>query len=84
MTTAQQAAKAEAFRALHRGPPLQLIASASDAITSRLFAAEDLAAVATTSGGVSWALGSPTARPRRGLRSSAERRALSARLMVRR
>lgn len=57
MTTAQQAAKAEAFRALHRGPPLQLMANAWDAITARLFAAEDFAAVATTSGGVSWALG---------------------------
>jgi 2-methylisocitrate lyase-like PEP mutase family enzyme len=57
MTTAEQAAKAEAFRALHRGPPLLLMANAWDAITARLFEAEGFAAVATTSGGVSWAVG---------------------------
>ncbi len=57
MSTAEQAAKAEAFRALHRGPPLLLMANAWDAITARLFEAEGFAAVATTSGGVSWAVG---------------------------
>ena len=57
MTTAEQTAKAEAFRALHRGPPLLLMANAWDAITARLFEAEGFAAVATTSGGVSWAVG---------------------------
>lgn len=57
MGTAEQAAKAEAFRALHRGPPLLLMANAWDAITARLFEAEGFAAVATTSGGVSWAVG---------------------------
>jgi 2-methylisocitrate lyase-like PEP mutase family enzyme len=57
MSTAEQAAKAEAFRALHRGPPLLLMANAWDAITARLFEAEGFAAVATTSGGVSWAIG---------------------------
>jgi 2-methylisocitrate lyase-like PEP mutase family enzyme len=57
MSTAEQAAKAEAFRALHRGPPLLLMANAWDAITARLFEAEGSAAVATTSGGVSWAVG---------------------------
>jgi 2-methylisocitrate lyase-like PEP mutase family enzyme len=59
MTTAELAAKAEAFRALHRGPALLLMANAWDAITARLFEAEGFAAVATTSGGVSWALGYP-------------------------
>ncbi|MBV9552324.1 MAG: isocitrate lyase/phosphoenolpyruvate mutase family protein [Alphaproteobacteria bacterium] len=57
MSRAQQAAKAEAFRALHRGPPLLLMANAWDAVTARLFEAEGYAAVATTSGGVSWAVG---------------------------
>jgi 2-methylisocitrate lyase-like PEP mutase family enzyme len=57
MSTAEQAAKAEAFRALHRAPPLLLMANAWDAVTARMFEAEEFAAVATTSGGVSWALG---------------------------
>ena len=57
MDTAEQAAKAEAFRALHRAPPLLLMANAWDAMTARLFEAEGFAAVATTSGGVSWGLG---------------------------
>src|ERR1700704_394122 len=57
MNQAEQASKAEAFRALHRGPRLLLMANAWDAITARLFEAEGFAAVATTSGGVSWSLG---------------------------
>jgi 2-methylisocitrate lyase-like PEP mutase family enzyme len=57
MSEAEQAAKAEAFRALHRGPRLLLMANAWDAITARLFEAEGFGAVATTSGGVAWALG---------------------------
>jgi 2-methylisocitrate lyase-like PEP mutase family enzyme len=57
MGTAELAAKAEAFRALHRAPPLLLMANAWDAVTARMFEAEGYAAVATTSGGVSWALG---------------------------
>ena len=57
MDKAEQAAKAEAFRALHRGPPLLLMANAWDAVSARIFEAEGFAAVATTSGGVSWALG---------------------------
>jgi 2-methylisocitrate lyase-like PEP mutase family enzyme len=59
MGTAELAAKAEAFRALHRAPPLLLMANAWDAVTARMFEAEGYAAVATTSGGVSWALGYP-------------------------
>jgi 2-methylisocitrate lyase-like PEP mutase family enzyme len=57
MDKAEQAAKAEAFRALHRGPPLLLMANAWDAVSARIFEMEGFAAVATTSGGVSWALG---------------------------
>src|SRR5215212_11238368 len=59
MSTAEQAAKAEAFRALHHGPRLLLMANAWDAVSARIFEAEGNAAVATTSGGVSWALGYP-------------------------
>src|SRR5438874_10705287 len=59
MSTAEQAAKAEAFRALHRGPRLLLMANAWDAVSARVFEAEGFAAVATTSGGVSWAIGYP-------------------------
>jgi 2-methylisocitrate lyase-like PEP mutase family enzyme len=57
MDKAEQAAKAEAFRALHRAPPLLLMANAWDAVSARIFETEGFAAVATTSGGVSWALG---------------------------
>jgi 2-methylisocitrate lyase-like PEP mutase family enzyme len=59
MNTAEQAAKAQAFRAMHRGPELLLMANAWDPVTARLFEAEGFAAVATTSGGVSWATGYP-------------------------
>src|SRR5437588_2306107 len=59
MDKAEQAAKAEAFRALHRAPPLLLMANAWDAVSARIFETEGFAAVATTSGGVSWALGYP-------------------------
>ena len=59
MNTAEQARKTEAFRAMHRGPPLLLMANAWDAMSARIFEAEGFAAVATTSGGVSWTLGYP-------------------------
>jgi len=57
MSAMEQSAKAEAFRALHHASPLLLMANAWDAITARQFEAEGFAAVATTSGGVSWAVG---------------------------
>ncbi len=59
MNATEQAAKAESFRAMHRGEQPLVMANAWDAITARLFEAEGFAAVATTSGGVSWALGYP-------------------------
>lgn len=59
MNATEQAAKAESFRAMHRGERPLVMANAWDAITARLFEAEGFAAVATTSGGVSWALGYP-------------------------
>src|SRR3954470_782520 len=57
MNQAEQASKPEACGARHRGPRLLLMANAWDAVTARLFEAEGFAAVATTSGGVSWTLG---------------------------
>jgi 2-methylisocitrate lyase-like PEP mutase family enzyme len=57
MNVMEQAGRAEAFRAMHRGPRPLLMANAWDAVTARLFEAEGFAAVATTSGGVSWTLG---------------------------
>jgi 2-methylisocitrate lyase-like PEP mutase family enzyme len=57
MDRAEQAKKAEVFRAMHKAPPLLLMANAWDAATARIFEAEGFAAVATTSGGVSWAVG---------------------------
>ena len=49
MSTAEQAAKAEAFRALHRGPRLLLMANAWDAVSARIFEAEGFAAVEASS-----------------------------------
>ncbi len=57
MNAAEQAQLAEHFRNLHRGPSLLLLPNAWDAISARIFAAAGFPAVATTSGGVSWALG---------------------------
>lgn len=57
MDQAGQAAKAEAFRAMHSGPRLLLLPNAWDAVTARLVVGAGFAAIATTSGGVAWALG---------------------------
>src|SRR5208282_406977 len=57
MTPAQQAQQAEAFRNKHHGPPLLLLPNAWDAMSARIFVAAGFEAVATTSGGVAWALG---------------------------
>jgi 2-methylisocitrate lyase-like PEP mutase family enzyme len=56
MNAAEQIQLAERFREQHRGPAL-LLPNAWDALSARLFAAAGFPAVATTSGGVSWALG---------------------------
>jgi 2-methylisocitrate lyase-like PEP mutase family enzyme len=56
MNHAEQAQKADAFRALHRGP-LLLLPNAWDALSARIFVEAGFAAIATTSGGVAWALG---------------------------
>lgn len=56
MNPAGQAQQAELFRKKHRGP-LLLLPNAWDAISARIFVAAGFDAVATTSGGVAWALG---------------------------
>lgn len=57
MNAAEQAQQAERFRGMHRGPALLLLPNAWDALSARIFAAAGFAAIATTSGGVSWAIG---------------------------
>src|SRR4051794_41375752 len=59
MNQAEQASKAEAFRALHRDPRLLLLPNAWDAMSARIVASEGFPAIATTSGGLAWALGYP-------------------------
>jgi 2-methylisocitrate lyase-like PEP mutase family enzyme len=59
MSQAEQAIKAELFRAMHSGPPLLLLPNAWDAISARIIVAAGFHAIATTSGGVAWALGYP-------------------------
>jgi 2-methylisocitrate lyase-like PEP mutase family enzyme len=50
---------AKAFLARHRGPPVLLLPNAWDGMSARLFVAAGFDAIATTSGGVAWALGYP-------------------------
>lgn len=57
MNPAEQARQAEIFRDMHRGHSLLLLPNAWDAISARIFAVAGFPAIATTSGGVSWALG---------------------------
>jgi 2-methylisocitrate lyase-like PEP mutase family enzyme len=59
MNRTQQAAMAAAFRARHREKPVLLLPNAWDGMSARVFAAAGFAALATTSGGVAWALGYP-------------------------
>jgi 2-methylisocitrate lyase-like PEP mutase family enzyme len=55
MTKDRQTQLAEAFRRMHRGP-LLLLANAWDPMSARQFEAAGFPAIATTSGGVAWAL----------------------------
>jgi 2-methylisocitrate lyase-like PEP mutase family enzyme len=57
MSVAEQAKRAEAFRALHAGPHALVMANAWDAMTARMFELEGFPAIATTSGGVAGTLG---------------------------
>jgi 2-methylisocitrate lyase-like PEP mutase family enzyme len=54
---AEQAVKAELFRAMHSGPHLLLLPNAWDAISARIIVDAGFRAIATTSGGVAWTLG---------------------------
>src|SRR5665213_4589937 len=56
---AHQPALAESFLARHRAPPVLLLPNVWDALSARLFVAAGFDALATTSGGVAWALGYP-------------------------
>lgn len=59
MTNEDQRRLAETFRNMHRGPRLLLLPNAWDAMSARIFEAADFDAIATTSGGLAWALGFP-------------------------
>ena len=52
-----QIALAQTFRSMHRSPPALLLPNAWDAVSARLFVESGFRAVATTSGGLAWALG---------------------------
>lgn len=53
----EQRRRAETFRKLHRAPPTLLLPNAWDAVSAGIFAKAGYSAIATTSGGVAWALG---------------------------
>ena len=57
MTRDDQVQRADAFRRAHSAPPLLLLPNAWDAMSARQFEAAGFAAIATTSGGLAWALG---------------------------
>lgn len=57
MNTSHQRQLAENFRKLHRAPPILLLPNAWDPMSARIFEAAGFPAVATTSGGLAWALG---------------------------
>lgn len=59
MNKAIQEQLAEAFRRMHKARPLLLLPNAWDAMSARAFEAAGFKAIATTSGGVAWALGYP-------------------------
>lgn len=59
MAQGEQAVKAELFRAMHAGPRLLVLPNAWDAVSARIVVGAGFGAVATTSGGVAWALGYP-------------------------
>lgn len=59
MGSSDQIALASAFRRMHQSPPALLLPNAWDAVSARLFEESGFRAVATTSGGLAWALGYP-------------------------
>lgn len=59
MNSAEQHAKAVAFRELHRGPKILVLPNAWDCVSARLFENAGFPAIATTSGGIAAVLGYP-------------------------
>ena len=59
MDKARQTEMAKWFLARHHAPAVLLLPNAWDAMSARLFAAAGFDALATTSGGLAWALGYP-------------------------
>ena len=59
MNRVHQIDMARSFLARHRARPILLLPNAWDALSARLFVAAGFDALATTSGGVAWALGYP-------------------------
>lgn len=59
LNKAQQRDIGTSFLARHRPPPVLLLPNVWDAMSARLFVAARFDALATTSGGVAWALGYP-------------------------
>jgi hypothetical protein len=59
MAKEDQKRLAENCRLKHQTPPLLLLPNAWDAMSARIFEAAGFNAIATTSGGVAWALGFP-------------------------
>jgi 2-methylisocitrate lyase-like PEP mutase family enzyme len=57
MEMSEQVRRAQTLRALHRPPPILLLPNAWDLMSARIFADAGYPAIATTSGGVAWALG---------------------------
>src|SRR3954465_12557751 len=57
MTRDQQKQLAQSFKQAHKPPPLLLLPNAWDAMSARQFEAAGFGAIATTSGGLAWALG---------------------------
>src|SRR5437660_109007 len=54
-----QATKAEAFRAMHRGPKVLLLPNAWDVASARVFEEAGIGGIATTSAGIAFSLGYP-------------------------
>ncbi len=59
MNKPEQQRLAQDFRKLHRAPPILLLPNCWDPMSARIFEAAGFPAMATTSGGLSWALGYP-------------------------
>jgi 2-methylisocitrate lyase-like PEP mutase family enzyme len=59
INSAEQSAKAHAFRAMHRGPKILVLPNAWDVASARIFEEAGVAAIATSSAGIAFSLGYP-------------------------